>query len=488
MESTISSVTLLIKGCPNRLLGEVVPAIESFGFDTGFLLTPLNVATDQSAPSAFKPDRVAKANKKIKGPLSHVEVESDECDHIIYMKSNGTPEAVEALRTIVDVNMNTLYGICMYCLEVRPRKYQTLFPLVFKHEEVPHEKDLRDLFSPFGKCTIRSKDEKTTYINYKSFEQVQAVLDAMENSQLKFQHMVVHQGLFPVQNSKLMILFDEIFNYDNHTIISNNCITRQQLTTWFSDVKKKASCEKTWEELVDFLGDRIWGRFGWTYNAEMEIFCSIQTENVDDRADGPSNTVIDVAEESVPEHSGAETTHGKDATSSNELDTGENLLAQQAHAPDIVVAPALEDIQDEEETTQCSAMVSNATNYTIFHEAAPWNQEMHPPHDNVEYTLADGEIIQDAPTAYAPPAYDNCCYILEKMNTIPLYGDELHPLHLKLCRLEQQLFNKSEPSNVGIHYRLTNMEIMMNTNGQNQPLAVRLTDLSYWIEQYLLCL
>ena len=156
MESTVSSITLLIKSCPNRLLGEVVSAIESFGFNTGFLLTPLNVATDQSslATSASKSDRVAKAGKKIKASLGHVEVESDEFDHIIYMKSNGQPNAVEALRSFVDVNLNTLYGSCMYCLEVRPRRYQTLFPLLFKHEEVPHEQDLRDLFSPFGKCTI----------------------------------------------------------------------------------------------------------------------------------------------------------------------------------------------------------------------------------------------------------------------------------------------------------------------------------------------
>ena len=488
MESAVSSVTLLIKGCPNRLVGEVVSAIESFGFDKAYLLTPLNVATDQSSlsTSASKPDRMPKTGKKSKVYPSNVEVDSGGFDHIIYMKSNGQPEAVEALRSFVDVDLNAVYATSMYCLEVRPRRYQTLFPLVFKHEEAPNEQDLRDLFSPFGKCTIRTKDDKMTYVNYKSFEQVEAVLCAMENSQLKFQHMVVHQGLFPVQNSKLMFLFDEVFNYAHHTIISNNCITKQLLTTWFNDVKKKASCEKTWEELVDFLGERIWMRFGWTYNAEMEIFCSIQTEKADNRANPPApdsstDVVIEVAVESssMPEQTAAETAQGIDTATSNLLEAGDIVLAQPADTPGVAVAPDLKVFQHEQENTQ----VCNATNYTIFHDAPVWNQEMHPTHDNVAYTMSDGEIVPDARTAY-----DNCSYMVEKMNTIPLYGDDSHPLHLKLCMFEQQLFNKSEPSNVSIHYRLTNMEIMMNINGQNQPLSVRLTDLSYWIEQYVLCL
>jgi len=95
---------------------------------------------------------------------------------------------------------------------------------------------------------------------------------------------------------------------------------------------------------VDFLGERIWMRFGWTYNAEMEIFCSIQMEIADNRAnppavDNPTDVVIEVVVESssMPEQIAAETAQSIDMATSNLLEAGEIVLAQPAHTPGVVV-------------------------------------------------------------------------------------------------------------------------------------------------------
>jgi len=76
---------------------------------------------------------------------------------------------------------------------------------------------------------------------------------------------------------------------------------------------------------------------------------------------------------------------------------------------------------------------------------------------------------------------------VDKTNFIPLYGDdELYPMHTMLCDLEWQLFGKCEASSTNIHYRLLNMETMLNIYGQTQPTPVRLVEISYWTQQYTL--
>ena len=486
MESSNSSVTFLIKACPNHVLGEVVSDIETYGFNMSYLVTSLNVALDQASPSALSSNKDTKDAKLIqKNRTTELISTGSEVlfDHIIYMKTTGEPAAVDGLRSFVDCNLNAEYGIDMYCVEVRPRKYQTLFPLVFLHEEAPSKQEMVDLFSPFGKCTIRTKDQKMTYINYKSIEQVEAVLLAMHSSQLKFQHLIVHEGLFPVQNSKLMLLFDNVFNHDNLEVISSNCITKQLLTTWFNDVKKKASCEKTWDELADFLGERIWMRFGWTYNAEMEAFCAMPSDN---------NNEIILTSQPDKNHPLVNETSEKTAVvetfatvcDQDKVPEAENIHhpAQDAtvDTPDKVDCNGTDSVKQAVEDT-----VADKANCTIFHNTTKWNTMMpptNPINQGLAYTMGDGGMAQDGPIAC-----EKRNVIVERMNTIPLYGDESHPLHLKLCTFEQQLFGKCEESNVCIHYRLMNMEIMMNINGENQPTSVRLTDLSYWIQQYMMC-
>jgi hypothetical protein len=387
-------------------------------------------------------------------------------DNIIYMKTTGYDVAVEGMKSFVEDNLNAEHGTSMYCVEVKPRKYQTFFPVVFMHDEVPNYQEMIDLFSPFGKCNIRTQNEKKTYVNYKLYEQVEALLAAMENSQLKFQHMVLHKGVYPVQNSKLMMLFDKTFDDEYDDIMSNNCISKEQLVTWFHDVKKKASCEKTWDELVDFLGERIWMRFNWTYNADMAVFCAIVPESTaENTTPAPQNEACDASADA------------NDAT---------NLIANDntSNAIDEPVALTVQATTlDCEQIVDGLNEVHETGNYTIFHETPLWNANTHSGMGNNMHHVRDDNVLQDAQIVY-----DNRHSVVDRINNIPLYGgDESHPLHLKLCALEQQLFGKNEEANVSIHYRLMNMEIMMNINGEDQALPVRLTDLSCWIQQYLLC-
>jgi len=280
--------------------------------------------------------------------------------------------------------------------------------------------------------------------------------------------MVLHKGVYPVQNSKLMMLFETTFHTEYEDIVSNNCISKQQLTTWFNDMKKKASCEKTWDELVDFLSERIWQRFNWTYHADMEAFCATAPE-----------VTADSAASALQNEASSTAADANDAT---------NPIASNNHEEGI---DKLNDSTADVATVECEECADGLDGvhtghdigtYPIFHETSLWNANMHCGiHNN---TLDDGDenVLHNAPIVY-----NNHHCVVDRMNNIPLYCDESHPLHIRLCALEQQLFGKNEEANVSIHYRLMNMEIMMNINGEDQALPVRLTDLSCWIQQYLLC-
>ena len=459
MASNVAIVTLLVKACPNHLLSKVVYAIETFGFDRAFLVAALNTAPEQVSLSG----KSAKANK---APVSVAAAcETSLYNNIIYMKTTGHEIAVEGMKSFVQDNLNAEHGTLMYCVEVKPKKFQTFFPVVFMHDEVPPHQEMVDLFSPFGKCNIRTKNDTMTYVNYKQFEHVEALLAAIDNSQLKFQHMVVHEAVFPVQNSKLMMLFDTTFTSERDDIMSNNCISKQQLITWFNDVKKKASCEKTWDDLVDFLGERIWMRFHWTYNADMEVFCAMVSEN---SVESTTLVVQDDARDTAADFN---------ATEPIAHDNQDSTTEPGPLTPDSTTVDCEQRVDnlDEVHTGQ------ELGNYTIFHEAPLWN-DVHSRMGNIMPNAGDCNIVRDGQIVC-----DNHHCVVDRMNNIPLYGDASHPLHIKLCALEQQLFGKHEEPDVSIHYRLMNMELMMNINGQDQALPVRLNDLSCWIQQYLLC-
>jgi len=462
MTSNTSIVTLLVKACPKHLLSKILYAIEAYGFDRAFLVTGLNTAPEQVLESA-------KCAKSTKEPgAAAAEGDTSVYDTIIYMKITAYDVAVEGMRSFVEENLNAEHGTCMYCVEVKPRKYQTFFPVVFMHEEVPNHQEMMDLFSPFGKCNIRTKNEKMTYINYKVFEHVEALLAAMDNSQLRFQHMVVHKGVYPVQNSKLMILFETTFHSEYEDILSNNCISKHQLTTWFNDVKKKASCEKTWEELVDFLSERILQRFNWTYHGDMEAFCATAPEvTTDSAAMALQNEACDTT---------ADANDATDCIPSDNLHEGiDKLNALTAN----VATVDCEECVDGLDGVHTGHEIGT---YPIFHETSLWNGNVHHGIGIDTHHEGDENVLQDARIMY-----NNHHCVVDRMNNIPLYGDKSHPLHIRLSALEQQLFGKNEEANVSIHYRLMNMEIMMNINGEDQALPVRLTDLSSWIQQYLLC-
>jgi len=467
MTSNTSIVTLLVKACPKHLLSKVVHAIEAYGFDRAFLVTALNTAPEQVLQSA----KSAKSAKSTKAPgAAAAEGDTSVYDSIIYMKITAYDVAVEGMKSFVEDNLNAEHGTSMYCVEIKPRKYQTLFPVLFMHEEVPNHQEMMDLFSPFGKCNIRTKNEKMTYINYKVFEQVEALLAAMDNSQLKFQHMVVHKGVYPVQNSKLMMPFETTFQSEYEDIVSNNSISKQQLTTWFNDMKKKASCEKTWDELVDFLSERIWQRFNWTYNANMEAFCATAPEvTTDSAASALQNDACDA------------TPDANDATNPITSDNHEEGIDKLNALTADVASVDCEECADGLDAVHTGHEIGT---YPIFHETSLWNDNVHCGIHNNTLHEGDENVLQNEPIVYNNN-HHHC--VVDRMNNIPLYGDESHPLHIRLCALEQQLFGKNEEANVSIHHRLMNMEMMMNINGEDQALPVRLTDLSCWIQQYLLC-
>ena len=90
MESSNSSVTFLIKACPNHVLGEVVSDIETYGFNMSFLVTSLNVALDQTSPSALSSNKDTKDAKLIQKnrTTEHISTDSEVLfDYIIYMKT-----------------------------------------------------------------------------------------------------------------------------------------------------------------------------------------------------------------------------------------------------------------------------------------------------------------------------------------------------------------------------------------------------------------
>jgi len=145
-----------------------------------------------------------------------------------------------------------------------------------------------------------------------------------------------------------------------------------------------------------------------------------------------------------------------------------------------VLGPGLYDMQDGVDVAAPGSM-------PIFHKDGQWGLDMK------IFTTASAEAmtysnVSDDTQQQQPVARESSSFVMERMNSIPLYGATTHPLHRKLCTFEQTLFGQCEASNVDIHYRLVNMELMMNINGEHLPTPVRLSVLGQWIEKYLECL
>ena len=404
-------------------------------------------------------------------------------DNIIYIKTTENPDAATMLRSFVEHTLNEEHGTAMFCIEVKQRKYPTLFPLKMMHDDAPSRHDLLELFSPFGKCSFRSKDSKTTYINFKQFEQVEAVLAAMNSSQLKFQHMVIRDGLYAVQNTKLMMSFDNTFHDEHESIRIHNCITKEVISKWFFEVKQKAAYEKTWEQLVDLLEDRIAKRFDMTYDKESEIFCKnvynplceTSAKKAPTMAGDPENTAAKDDNENTAANGnnpngdikGVQAVDEMQDNSAAAVETGGRLQVGEDGNGDIIAYDA----------------TCEVVNHAIFHAGGTWGGAMNLSTGNSMHAVDGSDFMPES-----GDMYENQYPVVHRMNCIPLYGDESHPLHQRLCGFERQLFGKCEESNVNIHYRLMNMEMMMNINGENQPLAVRLVDLACWIQQYIQCM
>jgi len=53
--------------------------------------------------------------------------------------------------------------------------------------------------------------------------------------------------------------------------VKSKCITKHNLTTWFAAAKEIEGCDKTWEQLVDFVAECIARRFVWTYDTNHQV-------------------------------------------------------------------------------------------------------------------------------------------------------------------------------------------------------------------------
>jgi len=459
MSQSTFPVTLLLKCCTNHLVERVVQVIEKFGFDGCFLAAAPNIATDNMSSAAVA-DKSDKSDATI-----------NVSNNIIYMKTTEKTAAAATLKSFVEHTLNSEHGTSMFCIEVKQRKYPALFPLLLMHDHAPGEQDLHDLFAPFGKCSIKNKDSKMTYINFKRFEQVEAVLAAMNNSQLRFHHMVLRDGLHAVQNTKLMLSFDKTFHDEHESILNQRCLTKEIIWSWFFEVKKRVHCEKTWEQLLVFLQDRIAMRFGMTYDAERELFCHDAYQPPFETYD---HLVSDVADASTHDnhHITTDDTVGTDDDAPEPV--GE--VRPSCIADDTNAGPSLQDRNTKAGDSVCNDEVCDVGNHAIFHGEGPWGNAMNLYVGNSVYGAEGSEFAQDGSIMY-----EHHSAVVQRIYAIPLYGEVSHPLHLKLCGFEQQLFGRCEESNVDIHYRLVNMKMMMNINGENQPTSVRLVDLAYWI-------
>ena len=124
------------------------------------------------------------------------------------MKIKDETGASGKLECFVEDELIAMHHTSMFCMQVQPRNPHH-FTLLFVHEKgAPRREELQELFVPFGKCNVRTKDNKMTYINFARFEQVVCVLEALKSAKLFLRDMVVLiEELVPVQNAKLMLSF-----------------------------------------------------------------------------------------------------------------------------------------------------------------------------------------------------------------------------------------------------------------------------------------
>jgi len=424
MAHQVPSTTLLIKSCPDTLLDVVVLAIEEFGFSKSILAAPPNVTLDQA------PQQTTNAQSS----------------HVIYMKACHGVGAEARLRSFVEEELNMQHDCAMYCIEVKQRNYPVHFTLLLSHVKgAPPRAAIQELFETFGKCNVRTKDNTMTYINFLRYDHVVNVLEARNQAKLVLNDMVVLvDELVPVQNAKLMLSLETLLKERRAAIIQSQCITKHNLCTWFNAAKKNESCDKTWEQLVDFVSNCILLKFGWTYNSEQELF------------------------RLEPKHR---------MTPSALAD--KTVVPKRPCAAATVVGTKIA-TQDAPGTTVATVGPCRA----ILHEPAQYSD------DTGALATTHMEERRDgvgAPEAETDGDVDNnvTSGVLDKTNYIPLYGEESHPLHHRLCYYEGLLFGCKEESNTCMHYRLTNMELMLNIHSDMHPLSVRLTQLDYWTQQYL---
>ena len=470
MTSPLPTVTLLIKNCPDTLVDVIVKSIETFGFERSLLVAPLNVALDHCQASL----KTAPDKKNVSS-------------NVIYMKTNDDTAAVHTLKGFVEQELNTAHNTSMYCIEVKPRNYPVHFTLLFAHAKgAPAQEEMQELFAPFGKCTVRIKDHQMTYINFPRFEQIVAVLQTLRSARLYFRDMVVLMDeLVPVQNAKLMVSFEALLVDRFASILKSKCITKHNLTSWFNVAKQNENCDKTWEQLVDFVSECIARKFGWAYNVDREMFCEHRMRHKigtavpvpGRKAQNIVAGIMSVASSSVKSawSKKQELVHANTkkeflAVSSAKIHSGEkteDILSAKGGITSAVVC------QIKDESVDMASMIEG-------HVVTGTNTKI--PDTNAQKTDEDAdwqELTQNQSID------DEEALAHMKINLIPLYGDEeSHPLHQKLCSLERQLFGKSEENSTSIHYRIYNMEMMMNINNETQPTCVRISQLSYWIQQY----
>jgi hypothetical protein len=476
MAHHMPATTLLVKGCPDPLLDVVVSAIEKFGFARSILAVPPNVTLDQ-APQQSN--------------MAH-------CTHVIYMKAAHDVGAEAQLRSFVETELNLRHDSAMYCIEVKPRNYPVHFTLLLSHVKGPPARTaIQQLFETFGKCNVRVKDHSMTYINFPRYEQVVLVLEARNQAKLVLNDMVVLvDELIPVQNAKLMISLEMLLKDRRAAILECKCITKHNLCTWFNTAKKNESCDKTWEQLVDFVANCINVTFGWTYNSNEEIFeqmpqpCTTSSVLTDDTVVVPTAPCAAVA------------------AAASKLVVLKDVSGMRQNA---LVLESMEPMPPCGDSATCTvgsrvqgtgadgaaADDSDGLCQTLFHEAIKWeNDTSVSANMHMEEQYKDAGVVLEAGTTEVLDGADDLEYVpcdlypvvhgvVDKQNYLPLYGEESHPLHHRLCFFEVHIFGRTEDSNTSIQYRLNNMEMLLNVQNDMHPLSVRLTLLEYWTKQYL---
>jgi len=454
MAHHLSAGTLLIKGCPGTLLDVVVLAIEQFGFSRSILAVAPNVTLDQAPPQSS---------------MAHSK-------HVIYMKATPDVAAEAQLRSFVEVELNLKHNCAMYCIAVKARNYPVQFTLLLSHVNgAPSRTSIQQLFEPFGKCNVRTKDHTMTYINFPRHEQVTLVLEARDQAKLLLNEMVVMvDELVPVQNAKLMISLEMLLKERRAVILQSKCITKHNLCTWFNAAKKNESCDKTWEQLVDFVANCIYTTFGWTYNSKKEIFQLMPQICVISKVKEDDTVVVQTLPCAAAGAAGTEILQHQDVSATQQNPFGQGIVSTS------------EDPRDCDVSSQ-----------TIFHQPVEWKGD-----GSVSANMLLQREYQDASIVHEPGStelgkggddlgydggivYPVISGLVDRTNCIPLYGDESHPLHHRLGFFETHLFGRMEESDACIQYRLNNMEMMLNIQNDMQPLSVRLTLLEYWTKQYM---